>query len=204
MTRAEAIAKITTSLPRLSDEHLQVLADIAQSWSGGATEHARGAMRRRRRIANGDPRKGGAATLHPTQRLPQRTPRFLENRPCKMRVRYTRHALADLWRSLMTSESAILLRQRRRKPPFADHHRPAWQYSPGWAVDAPWIGQTFDTLGMSARWPCTAYYRIEIEERLDRPYSRRQATASGADRFGVEFTRQPRQLRPRLRQRGRL
>jgi predicted transcriptional regulator len=38
MTRAEAIAKITTSLPRLSDEHLQLLADIAQSWSVGAAE----------------------------------------------------------------------------------------------------------------------------------------------------------------------
>jgi hypothetical protein len=36
MTRAEAIAKITTSLPRLSDEHVQLLAEIAQSWSEGA------------------------------------------------------------------------------------------------------------------------------------------------------------------------
>jgi hypothetical protein len=33
MTRAEAIAKITTSLSRLSDEHLQALAEIALSWS---------------------------------------------------------------------------------------------------------------------------------------------------------------------------
>jgi hypothetical protein len=35
MTRAEAIAKITTSLPRLSDEHVEILAEIAQSWSDG-------------------------------------------------------------------------------------------------------------------------------------------------------------------------
>jgi hypothetical protein len=34
MTRSEAIAKITASLPRLSDEHLQILAEIAQSWTG--------------------------------------------------------------------------------------------------------------------------------------------------------------------------
>ena len=38
MNRAEAISKITTSLPRLSDEHLQVLAEITQSWSLGAAE----------------------------------------------------------------------------------------------------------------------------------------------------------------------
>lgn len=38
MTRAEAIATITTTLPRLSDEHLQVLAEITQSWSIGAAE----------------------------------------------------------------------------------------------------------------------------------------------------------------------
>jgi hypothetical protein len=34
MTRAEAIDKITTSLPQLSDERLQILAEITQSWSG--------------------------------------------------------------------------------------------------------------------------------------------------------------------------
>jgi hypothetical protein len=38
MKRAEAISKITTSLPRLSDEHLQVLAEITQSWSLGGAE----------------------------------------------------------------------------------------------------------------------------------------------------------------------
>ncbi len=36
MTRSEAIAKITASLPRLSDEHVEILAEIAQSWTGGA------------------------------------------------------------------------------------------------------------------------------------------------------------------------
>ena len=38
MTRTEAIARITASLTRLSDEDLQILAEIAQSWS---TETAR-------------------------------------------------------------------------------------------------------------------------------------------------------------------
>jgi len=38
MTRIEAIAKITTSLPRLSDEQLQMLADIADSWSDGVAQ----------------------------------------------------------------------------------------------------------------------------------------------------------------------
>ena len=33
MTRSEAIAKITVTLPQLSDERVQVLADIAQSWT---------------------------------------------------------------------------------------------------------------------------------------------------------------------------
>jgi hypothetical protein len=36
MTRTEAIAKITASLPRLSDEHVQILADIAQRWTDDA------------------------------------------------------------------------------------------------------------------------------------------------------------------------
>jgi hypothetical protein len=36
MTRREAIAKITASLPRLSDEHVQILAEITQSWTGEA------------------------------------------------------------------------------------------------------------------------------------------------------------------------
>jgi predicted transcriptional regulator len=33
MTRSEAIDAIAASLPRLSDERVQALADIAQSWS---------------------------------------------------------------------------------------------------------------------------------------------------------------------------
>ena len=36
MTRREAIGKITASLPRLSDEHVQILAEIAQSWTRDA------------------------------------------------------------------------------------------------------------------------------------------------------------------------
>jgi hypothetical protein len=38
MTRREAIAKITASLPRLSDERVQILAQIAQSWTGEAAQ----------------------------------------------------------------------------------------------------------------------------------------------------------------------
>ena len=34
MTRAEAIAKITATLAQLSDERVQTLAEIAESWSG--------------------------------------------------------------------------------------------------------------------------------------------------------------------------
>ena len=37
MTRTEAIAKITASLPHLSDEHVQILAEIAESWTDDAT-----------------------------------------------------------------------------------------------------------------------------------------------------------------------
>jgi hypothetical protein len=33
MTRREAIARITATLPRLSDERVQTLAAIAQSWT---------------------------------------------------------------------------------------------------------------------------------------------------------------------------
>ena len=33
MTRSEAIAKITATLPRLSDERVQTLADLAESWT---------------------------------------------------------------------------------------------------------------------------------------------------------------------------
>jgi predicted transcriptional regulator len=33
MTRSEAIAKITATLPRLSDERVETLAEIAQSWT---------------------------------------------------------------------------------------------------------------------------------------------------------------------------
>jgi predicted transcriptional regulator len=36
MTRTEAIARIAATLPRLSDERLQILAEIAQSWTGEA------------------------------------------------------------------------------------------------------------------------------------------------------------------------
>jgi hypothetical protein len=38
MTRAEATSRITTSLRHLSDEHLEVLAEITQTWSRGAAE----------------------------------------------------------------------------------------------------------------------------------------------------------------------
>ena len=33
MTRIEAIAKITATLPQLSDERVQMLADIAETWT---------------------------------------------------------------------------------------------------------------------------------------------------------------------------
>lgn len=33
MTRTEAIAKITATLPQLSDERVQMLANIAESWT---------------------------------------------------------------------------------------------------------------------------------------------------------------------------
>jgi chorismate mutase len=33
MTRAEAIARITASLARLSDERIELLAEVAASWS---------------------------------------------------------------------------------------------------------------------------------------------------------------------------
>jgi len=36
MTRTEAIAKITATLPQLSDERVQVLAEIAQGWTDDA------------------------------------------------------------------------------------------------------------------------------------------------------------------------
>ena len=36
MTRTEAIAKITATLPQLSDERVQTLAEIAQSWTDDA------------------------------------------------------------------------------------------------------------------------------------------------------------------------
>jgi predicted transcriptional regulator len=38
MTRSEAIAKITATLPRLSDERVETLAEIAQSWTDDAIE----------------------------------------------------------------------------------------------------------------------------------------------------------------------
>ena len=36
MTRTEAIAKIAATLPQLSDERVQTLAEIAQSWTDDA------------------------------------------------------------------------------------------------------------------------------------------------------------------------
>jgi predicted transcriptional regulator len=40
MTRTEAIAKITATLPQLSDERVQTLAEIAQSWTSEANRPA--------------------------------------------------------------------------------------------------------------------------------------------------------------------
>ena len=40
MTRTEAIAKITATLPRLSDEHVRALAEIAQGWTDDAARPA--------------------------------------------------------------------------------------------------------------------------------------------------------------------
>jgi predicted transcriptional regulator len=38
MTRTEAIAKIEASLPELSDERIEALAEIAQSWIDDASQ----------------------------------------------------------------------------------------------------------------------------------------------------------------------
>ncbi len=40
MTRTEAIAKITATLARLSDERVQALAEIAQGWTDDAARPA--------------------------------------------------------------------------------------------------------------------------------------------------------------------
>ena len=40
MTRTEAIAKIAASLSQLSDERVQTLAELAQSWADDAGEPA--------------------------------------------------------------------------------------------------------------------------------------------------------------------
>ena len=40
MTRFEAIAKVTAMLPRLSDQHVQALAEIAESWDSEAERPA--------------------------------------------------------------------------------------------------------------------------------------------------------------------
>jgi hypothetical protein len=40
MTRADAIAKIATTLPKLSGERVQTLAEIAQAWTGEAARPA--------------------------------------------------------------------------------------------------------------------------------------------------------------------
>ena len=63
MTRAEAIAKITATLPRLSDEHVQTLAEIAQGWTDDAARPAEDDATRAA-IANGiaQGRRGEFAT----------------------------------------------------------------------------------------------------------------------------------------------
>jgi len=40
MTRTEAIAKIAATLPKLSDERVQTLAEIAQDWINNAARPA--------------------------------------------------------------------------------------------------------------------------------------------------------------------
>lgn len=52
MTRIEAIAKIAALLPKLSDERVQVLAEIADDWSDDTVRPAESAATRDA-IANG-------------------------------------------------------------------------------------------------------------------------------------------------------
>jgi hypothetical protein len=63
MTRTEAIAKIAATLPQLSDERLQTLAEIATSWSEDAARPAEDDAARAA-IANGiaQARRGDFAT----------------------------------------------------------------------------------------------------------------------------------------------
>lgn len=63
MSRTEAIARITATLPRLSDERVQTLAEIAQSWTDDA-HHCGEDELTRTAIANGisEARRGEFAT----------------------------------------------------------------------------------------------------------------------------------------------
>jgi hypothetical protein len=63
MTRTEAIAKITATLPQLSDERVQTLAEIAQTWTDDAARPAEDDAARAA-IANGiaQGRRGEFAT----------------------------------------------------------------------------------------------------------------------------------------------
>ena len=63
MTRTEAIAKITATLPQLSDERVQTLAEIAQGWTDDAARPAEDDATRAA-IANGitQGRRGEFAT----------------------------------------------------------------------------------------------------------------------------------------------
>ncbi len=62
MTRTEAIAKIAATLPKLSDERVRVLAEIALDWTGGGAPLEDSATRAA--IANGiaQARRGEFAT----------------------------------------------------------------------------------------------------------------------------------------------
>lgn len=63
MTRTEAIAKISATLPQLSDERVRTLAEIAQSWTEDAARPAEDDATREA-IANGiaQGRRGEFAT----------------------------------------------------------------------------------------------------------------------------------------------
>ena len=63
MSRTEAIAKIAATLPQLSDEHVQALAEIVQSWTEDAARPA-GDDATRAAVANGiaQGRRGESAT----------------------------------------------------------------------------------------------------------------------------------------------
>jgi hypothetical protein len=63
MTRMEAIAKVTATLSKLSDERVRTLAEIAQSWADEAQRPSEDAITRAS-IANGlaQGRRGDFAT----------------------------------------------------------------------------------------------------------------------------------------------